>query len=444
MPSVSFTPSSSDSDGDEAAGSGPASATVAGGEGIQEAVPKVRPSRSVRFANVNDDSDDGNPDADAADGKTDRPRKSSGMLWKIARTKAVAGATKPGLSRPRPRLSRTTSVGRSMATSMGRESLPSIGLPYSSTLSSKGKGGGGSGCAACAAGQESVKGEAAPVRAKSLWNLKSIRDSTSSNTGTGSATWDIDELDSVEEHLDADPDCVFQRNRDGHTLLHCGCSLYFTRHLDPSFGRNSLEFLSSEIEQLVTANPDAARQHDQWPAATKENDRQTPLDLLIDGCFKHACECQDLDRQLLRTLMLLFAAETVDKASYDAADAADRGRFDEASETLLASFQRCVGSLPSLLHGETAGGYSLLSIAIIGHAPLSVIEWLLDEMPSKVVAARADSVGRMPLHHGAAHGRSGDVILRLLLANPDAASIVDEHGYTPLCVAGKTDRNSLL
>ena len=126
------------------------------------------------------------------------------------------------------------------------------------------------------------------------------------------------------------------------------------------------------------------------------------------------------------------------------ADAADRGRFDEASETLLASFQRCVGSLPSLLHGETAGGYSLLSIAIIGHAPLSVIEWLLDEMPSKVVAARADSVGRMPLHHGAAHGRSGDVILRLLLANPDAASIVDEHGYTPLCVAGKTDRNSLL
>lgn len=100
---------------------------------------------------------------------------------------------------------------------------------------------------------------------------------------------------------------------------------------------------------------------------------------------------------------------------------------------------------------QKGGGLSLLSLLIVGLAPLRLVTLLMRksaawqstaaEGPGKSPAhapltACADSLGRLALHHAACHGRSGDVVLTLLLGTPATPLTATRGSAQPRLVGG--------
>lgn len=320
----------------------------------------------------------------------------------------------------------------------------------------------------------------------SIWDLSNLLNKSDSRDSQRSfrvshdvvGRLDLEDMTSVEELVAADPQAAFSQNNMGMTLLHCVCSLFFERHLhtnDEGGAGVSLEELGDEIALLLAKNPAAARVRD-------KSDR-TPLELLLHGCDIYACDFRDPTRRLLVTLVQLFCAETVEPPQFQLSCATlSAGTRME----LLSDFAQLVTQFPAILsssansstmgtgrqkdHAHVAGGMGLLAVAVVGHAPLPVLAFLMRADPEATKCL--DDQDRSVLHHAAHHGRSGDVILSLLIGTPAlltdddssdlsagdavlssqlppappgmrrlvggyaaAASHRDARGYTPLCDA---------
>jgi len=122
-----------------------------------------------------------------------------------------------------------------------------------------------------------------------------------------------------------------------------------------------------------------------------------------------------------------------------------------------------------LFEGVTSSVVLPLHEALIGHAPLPVVQALLDASPESIYVKESgynrlplhcacrknanidivrllvdrdkdallepDSLGRLPLHYALSNGADEQIITLLLLRDPISAKGVDERGWTPLHVA---------
>lgn len=82
---------------------------------------------------------------------------------------------------------------------------------------------------------------------------------------------------------------------------------------------------------------------------------------------------------------------------------------------------------------EEETGMDCLSLACMMHPPLKIVLKIVDLSP--IIVTRRDAQGRTPLHIASGWGASPHVVSFLAAMNPDAATLHDDFGKTPLIMA---------